>query len=92
MVPAIGVDHPPVEVHPEPTSILLPISTVPAILRKITSVNSPGPEHETAPIVSTILQSRSSSLITAHLTDDSTHHFFPRCSQYLHATCEDYCG
>jgi hypothetical protein len=56
MVPAFGVDHPPVEVHtePPPKLELLPVSAtvLPAMPRQIVSVSSPVSELETPPTVS----------------------------------------
>ena len=58
MVPAIGVDHPPVEIYTEPPPNLLPVSaTVPTMERQIVSVSSPVPELGTPPTVSIILRS-----------------------------------
>jgi hypothetical protein len=101
VVTAMSVDHPPVgEVDTEPSPNLLSVSaTVPALPTQILSVGSPGPEYETPPTVSIVLRSRLSSLTTVHyfnLSDVSPHRQFnvslPKCSQCIHATCEDYCG
>ena len=101
MVLAIGVDHPPVEVDTElPPNPLPPASgMVPAMPTQMVSVNSPGPEFATPSTVSIIL--RSSSLYANNCSFGHLANVFarlqsnpslPRCSQCLHATCDDQCG